>query len=34
VLVGLIGEEVAPIAMAAANVKPISADDLDVWSRE
>jgi putative ubiquitin-RnfH superfamily antitoxin RatB of RatAB toxin-antitoxin module len=31
VLVGLIGQEVAPIAMAAANVKPISADDLDVW---
>ena len=34
VLVGLIGQEVAPIAMAAANVKPISADDLDVWEHK
>ena len=34
VLVGLIGQEVAPIAMAAANVKPISADDLDVWENK
>src|SRR5436190_11919421 len=34
VLVGLIGQEVAPIAMAAANVKPISADDLDFWEKK
>jgi putative restriction endonuclease len=34
VLVGLIGKEVAPIALAARNVKPISADDLDAWERK
>jgi putative restriction endonuclease len=31
VLVGLIGQEVAPIAAAARDVKPVPADDLDLW---
>jgi putative restriction endonuclease len=31
VLVGLIGQEVAPIAAAARDVKPVAADDLDLW---
>lgn len=31
VLIGLIGKEVAPIAIAAAAVKLVPADDLDVW---
>jgi putative restriction endonuclease len=34
VLIGLIGKEVGPIAMSAAKVKPISADDLDVWEKK
>ena len=34
VLIGLIGQEVAPIALAARNVKPVSADDLDFWERK
>ena len=34
VLVGLIGQEVAPIALAARDVKPGSADDLDFWERK
>ena len=33
VLVGLIGQEVAPIAAAASAVKPVAADDLDLWER-
>ena len=33
-LLGLIGEEVAPIALAARDVKPVLADDLDVWERK
>ena len=33
VLVGLIGLEVAPIAAAASGVKPVAADDLDLWER-
>ena len=33
VLVGLIGPEVAPIAAAASAVKPVAADDLDLWER-
>ena len=32
-LIGLIGDEVAPIAVAARDVKPVSADDLDFWER-
>lgn len=32
-LVGLIGQEVAPIAAAANAVKPVAADDLDLWER-
>jgi HNH endonuclease len=32
-LMGLIGDEVAPIAVAARDVKPVSADDLDFWER-
>ncbi len=34
VLVGLIGEEVVPIASAATHVKPVAADDLDFWERK
>ena len=34
VLIGLIGQEVAPIAMSAAKVKPVSTDDLDSWERK
>jgi putative restriction endonuclease len=34
VLIGLIGQEVAPIAISAAHVMPISADDLDSWERK
>ena len=33
VLVGLIGQEVTPISAMAAGVKPMPADDLDVWER-
>ena len=33
VLIGLIGQEVAPIVLAAGDVKPVSADDLDFWKR-
>ena len=34
VLIGLIGRELAPIALAARDVKPVSADDLDFWERK
>ena len=34
VLMGLIGQEVAPIALAARDVKPVAADDLDFWERK
>jgi putative restriction endonuclease len=34
VLIGLIGQEVSPIALAAQNVKPIPADDLEFWERK
>jgi hypothetical protein len=30
----LIGQEVAPIARSAAQVKPVSTDDLDSWERK
>jgi putative restriction endonuclease len=33
VLMGLIGREVAPISLAARNVNPVPADDLDIWER-
>jgi hypothetical protein len=33
VLMGLIGQEVATLAVTARNVKPIPADDLDTWER-
>jgi hypothetical protein len=33
-LIGLIGDEVAPIAVAAHDVKPVSADDLECWERK
>jgi putative restriction endonuclease len=33
VLVGLIGQEVEPLALAAKSTKPITADDLDLWER-
>jgi len=31
VLMGLVGEEVEPLAIAARSVKPVAADDLDLW---
>jgi putative restriction endonuclease len=31
VLIGLIGREVEPLALAARSTKPIVADDLDLW---
>jgi putative restriction endonuclease len=34
VLIGLIGREVAPIALAGREVKPVPADDLDCWERK
>jgi putative restriction endonuclease len=34
VLIGLIGPEIAPIALTASDVKPVSADDLDLWERK
>ena len=34
VLLGLIGREVAPIALAGRGVKPVPADDLDYWERK
>ena len=34
VLTGLIGQEIAPIALAARDVKPVSADDLDSWEQK
>jgi len=34
VLTGLIGREVAPISLAALDVKPVPADDLDTWERK
>jgi hypothetical protein len=33
-LMGLIGYEIAPIAVAAQGVRPVSADDLDFWERK
>jgi hypothetical protein len=33
VLMGLIGDEVAPLTLTARNVKPVAADDLDYWER-
>ena len=33
VLIGLIGQEVAPLALSATKVIPISTDDLDAWER-
>jgi putative restriction endonuclease len=34
VLIGLIGQEVPPISLAARSVKPVSVDDLDLWERK
>jgi putative restriction endonuclease len=34
VLMGLIGQEMVPIARAGRDVKPVSADDLDLWERK
>ena len=34
VLIGLIGQEVAPITLLATKVKPVSMDDLDSWERK
>jgi hypothetical protein len=34
VLFGLIGQEIAPITLAAREVKPIIADDLEWWERK
>jgi putative restriction endonuclease len=33
VLMGLIGREITPVSLAARNVKPIPADELDIWER-
>ena len=33
VLIGLIGQEVVPIARSASEVKPVASDDLEVWER-
>lgn len=33
-LMGLIGREVAPLALAAKMVKPLSVDDLDFWEHK
>jgi len=33
-LIGLVGQEVAPIALATRDMKPVSADDLDFWERK
>ena len=33
VLIGLIGEEIVPIAITAGRVKPIVSDDLEFWER-
>ena len=34
VLIGLIGLEVAPIAISARAVNPVASDDLDLWERK
>jgi putative restriction endonuclease len=34
VLMGLIGEEVEPLSIAAKSTKPVVADDLDLWERK
>jgi putative restriction endonuclease len=34
VLMGLIGQEVEPLKVAAQTVKPVAADDLDLWERK
>jgi len=34
VMFGLIGQEVEPLILAAATVKPVSTDDLDSWERK
>jgi hypothetical protein len=34
VLIGLIGQEIEPMALAARDVKPVPADDLDFWERK
>src|SRR5882757_3737713 len=34
VLIGLIGQEIGPVAIMAAKVGPISTDDLDSWERK
>jgi HNH endonuclease len=34
VLIGLIGDEVAPLVLAARAVKPVPADDLEFWERK
>jgi HNH endonuclease len=34
VIVGLIGQEIAPIALAARDVKAIPTDDLELWERK
>jgi putative restriction endonuclease len=34
VLIGLIGKEIEPLALAASRVSPVAADDLDSWERK
>ena len=34
VLMGLIGEEIAPLTLAASQVSPTTSDDIDFWERK
>jgi hypothetical protein len=34
ILMGLIGQELTPLILAAQSVKPVSADDLEYWERK
>jgi putative restriction endonuclease len=34
VIIGLIGQEVEPLALAAKTVKPVAVDDIDFWERK
>jgi hypothetical protein len=34
VLIGLIGKEIEPLALAAGRVKPVTAEDIDCWERK
>ena len=34
VLIGLIGKEIEPLALAASRIEPVAADDLDSWEHK